>query len=282
MLSKIKPVILAFVLLLTMLARNSYAQIPGRPLNLQSPNAAGLGLYGEIPVSYFTGIPKIEAPLYQIEDREITLPISLSYHASGFRPDVHPGWVGMGWALNAGGVISRKVNGMMDEFDFVKLNHSYQGYYFKHSLNNNSLWNDQAHMKILISGFDINPMDTEPDEFSFNFLDYSGKFYMGEDGEWKVKCDKPVKVFFDGVFMDTPWQYTAPSESIGAGGRYVRPFSGFTIVTEDGTKYVFGGTNEAIEYSISFFNQYTSHWIAGSWYLKKIVSARGTTVDFKL
>ena len=43
------------------------------------------------------------------------IPISMTYHGSGVRPDQHPGWVGLGWNLNAGGCISRIVNGLPDE-----------------------------------------------------------------------------------------------------------------------------------------------------------------------
>lgn len=96
---------------------NLSAQKPNGPTNLQSPNVASLGLYGEIPVSHYTGTPSIEIPLYTIKARDYNLPIFLSYHSSGVRPDQHPGWVGLGWSLNAGGVIYRTVNDMPDDYD---------------------------------------------------------------------------------------------------------------------------------------------------------------------
>jgi hypothetical protein len=43
-----------------------------------SPNAAALGKYGEIPVSYYTGVPNISIPIYEIKTRDLSLPISLS------------------------------------------------------------------------------------------------------------------------------------------------------------------------------------------------------------
>src|SRR6202012_537761 len=95
-----------------------FAQIPVAPLTVQSPNAASIGLFGSYPVSYYTGVPIIDIPLYTLKEREISVPISLSYHASGFRPDQHPGWVGTGWSLNAGGVITRTVNDIMDEYNY--------------------------------------------------------------------------------------------------------------------------------------------------------------------
>ncbi|HLZ88470.1 MAG TPA: hypothetical protein VKQ52_14540, partial [Puia sp.] len=50
-----------------------------------SPNAAALGKYGELPVSYYTGIPNINIPLYEIKTGSLDLPISLSYHAGGIK-----------------------------------------------------------------------------------------------------------------------------------------------------------------------------------------------------
>lgn len=92
-----------------------YAQIPASSQSLPSPNVAALGLYGEIPVSKFTGMPDISVPLYEVPVGDLKLPFSLNYHAAGIRPDQHPGWVGMGWNLNTGGVVSRTVKGKPDD-----------------------------------------------------------------------------------------------------------------------------------------------------------------------
>lgn len=85
------------------------AQAPDVPQVL-SPNAAELGKYGKMPVDYFSGLPNITIPLTELRARNYTLPIYLSYHASGNKPDQHPGWVGQGWSLHAGGCINRIVN----------------------------------------------------------------------------------------------------------------------------------------------------------------------------
>ena len=82
-----------------------------------SPNAAELGKYGKIPVSYFNGLPNISIPLTELRAKGYTLPVYLTYHARGNKPDQHPGWVGLGWTLHAGGCINRIVNGKKDELD---------------------------------------------------------------------------------------------------------------------------------------------------------------------
>ena len=74
-----------------------------------SPNAAAFAKYGNIPVSIYTGVPNISVPIYEIKVRDITVPISLSYHASGVRVGDESSRVGLGWVLNAGGMISRNI-----------------------------------------------------------------------------------------------------------------------------------------------------------------------------
>lgn len=75
-----------------------------------SPNAAELGKYGSIPVSYYNGLPNIEIPLAELRAKNYTLPVYLSYHASGIKPDQHPGWVGSGWSILLGAQYAKKHN----------------------------------------------------------------------------------------------------------------------------------------------------------------------------
>lgn len=68
-----------------------------------SPQASALARYGEYPVSLATGVPEISIPLYDIRLGGYTLPVSISYHASGIKVDDVASTVGLGWVLNAGG-----------------------------------------------------------------------------------------------------------------------------------------------------------------------------------
>src|ERR1700761_947324 len=65
-----------------------------------SPEAAALGRYGEIPVDLSSGIPSISVPVYEIKSRKLSLPISLSYHASGVKVEDIASSAGLGWVLN--------------------------------------------------------------------------------------------------------------------------------------------------------------------------------------
>jgi YD repeat-containing protein len=79
-----------------------------------TPQAAAYARYGEIPVGHTTGVPQIDIPIYTLSTGKIDIPISISYHAAGFKVDDISSPVGLGWVLNAGGVITRSIDGLAD------------------------------------------------------------------------------------------------------------------------------------------------------------------------
>ena len=71
--------------------------------------------YGKLQPSLYTGTMSYSLPLYVYEDPDFSIPISLEYSFNGYKPSVHSGTVGYGWALNCGGSITREVKGMPDD-----------------------------------------------------------------------------------------------------------------------------------------------------------------------
>ncbi len=138
-----------------------------------SPEAAGLGRFGNLPVSLFTGTPQIGIPLYNLKGNSLSLPIQLSYNAGGFNPQDVAGWAGYEWNLNAGGVITRSVVGNPD----IASN------YFKSpsplvvpSGPDLIAYND--YLENLRKGY----LEAQPDMYYFNFGNFSGKFMIQPDG----------------------------------------------------------------------------------------------------
>lgn len=141
---------------------------------LPTAAASSLGKYTDIPVDLSTGIPNISIPLHNITDGNISLPISLSYHASGIKVSELSSWVGLGWSLNAGGIITRTVLDIKDDKNDLGTSH---GYMYKgaelNNLTNSTIWQH----------------DKEIDIFSFNFNGYSGKFIIDALGKPTVPYD---------------------------------------------------------------------------------------------
>lgn len=79
-----------------------------------SPDVASLGQYCDMPINTFNGLAQISIPFYEIAFDEITIPISISYHGIGVRVNEEASRVGLGWTLNAGGVITQQIQGKSD------------------------------------------------------------------------------------------------------------------------------------------------------------------------
>ncbi|MDR1198977.1 MAG: hypothetical protein LBK94_08230 [Prevotellaceae bacterium] len=107
-----KKLIKILILVFVVQAANAQNEMKGY---FQTPNASSLGIFGQIPVSFYTEVPQINIPLYTVEKNGITVPISLDYHTNLLKPNNYPGWVGLGWNLTIGGSIIRIPNKFRDE-----------------------------------------------------------------------------------------------------------------------------------------------------------------------
>lgn len=158
------------LLLLLLIIANSYAQ---NTISLEvpritpvSPTAAAMNKYQSYPVDYSTGIPNITIPLYEIVAGEVTIPVTLSYHASGLKPKERSSLAGTGWTLNLEPSVTRQVNGVADETS----NGWFNDYNRIPSDNVGKLryYNDVADNKI----------DTQPDKFSYKLPHGGGSGYF--------------------------------------------------------------------------------------------------------
>ncbi len=143
-----------------------------------TPEAGGIAKYGNYQVNMYTGVPDISIPLYQLQVGELSVPISISYHASGIKVSDIASNVGLGWSLFAGGIISRKIMGRPDEQPGNYLS----GATVKTVAQINTLV--QADLDYLRSASQGNS-DVEPDIFSYSYPGGSGKFVFNQQNNFK-------------------------------------------------------------------------------------------------
>ena len=210
------------------------------------PDAASLGKYGDIPVSHYTGVPSVGVPIHTVAVGPLSMPISVSYHASGIKVGEPASKVGLGWSLQAGGMISRTVQGLKDEH--------MEGYYYKGDSipTYGPTLQDTCDYLEFILDVDNNLKDPEPDIFSINMPGGSGKFYINKDREVVLVPKQDIRV--------------APLFSSSTS--HVTHLTGFVVTSPDGTVYRFGDTgdgNPAIEYTGG--GNYPK--IPAGWYLVK-------------
>lgn len=222
-----------------------------------SPQAVSLGKYGEMPVNLYTGQVANDFKLYEFIEGDIKLPITLRHNYSGCKVLEHASWVGLGFSLDAGGVITRVVKGRPDEFPWGVLNTSID-----------DLTRDKQKANNVAAGFD----DTEPDVFYFNFFGQAGEFYLDKENN-EIKAKTIVK---------SNLKIYPPHEIEGGRGRLDKEWK---IIDGMGNTYYFGQTEASIEITtyqplgsgeeIFLLIDYPS-----AFYLTKVISQKGNQLNF--
>ncbi len=150
-----------------------------------SPTVANLMRFEEVPVNYYTGQPDISIPLFSKQlDKGLSLNLALRYNTQGVMIDNLSGWTGTGWSMEIGGVISRTVRGIPDEFDNGGTLSIMKGVF-----HNPDFWNydtlnnaQKEEFKWKAVGTTFDNYDTELDLYQFSLLGASGRFIVVKEG----------------------------------------------------------------------------------------------------
>ncbi|NIJ54290.1 hypothetical protein [Dyadobacter arcticus] len=232
-----------------------------------SPQSAAFQRYGDYPVGHITGVPEINVPLYTINTGKLKLPISISYHAGGFKPRENSGIIGLGWSLNAGGRISRNVIGDPDELALTPTAIIPSG-----QLGGTTTQAADAarrfYQQQLAADETASGSDLQPDIFYYSFPSGGGKFMLKNifdlNGNYTGN-NKPVTVPFRPIKISS----NAPS--------FNSAFTYFDIVDEDGATYRYGrsiGNLDVVESTIPD-QKNAGRSFTTSWLLTDIISQGG-------
>ncbi|RYD95686.1 MAG: hypothetical protein EOP54_15380 [Sphingobacteriales bacterium] len=242
----------------------------------QAPNSASLGKYGEYPVNENVGLPGISIPVYEVNVGNIRFPIDISYHASGIRVADVASWVGLGFSLNAGGMITRRVVGLPDD---LYTSSGKEGFFYKYGLiagYPGTMWEiNQSYpqglpfMELKLA-VDEGRTDYMPDVFSYNFAGKSGTFTLQPQNGIANNL-KALTIPYDDIDI----QATMP-----VAGK----LSSFMITDDNGLKYTFN------QVEVNYDNLSTTHpspaptgdeSINTSWYISSISDPKsGAAVNF--
>lgn len=260
---------------------------------VQVPESSSIGVFTKIPVGLHTGVPNIEIPLYTINYKDLSVPISVNYHnAIGNKIDVFPGQVGLGWELMAGGSISLLERSLEYEEFTTGIGGGLRA--LDQDLIRSDNWYTQETLDSLLRyDLQIYPENNKPYYYNYNFLGHHGYIMIdlngvakivSTDGDYfKIEIQKAVQHSFD---LPLP-----PQEKWGGTLKNIL-FSGavyrFTLTDKNGIKYVFGGKNEAVA-----IRRKGLEWAGGDpygrdnegvvpfkWELTSIESPNGYKIDF--
>jgi len=217
------------------------------------PNAASIIRYGEMSINKNTGAPNVSIPLYTLAGKKLSTAVSLGYSSGGIRVDEIASRVGMGWAINAGGVVTRTVRGVPD------VDNTRQAPYASVGTN----WATYNYMRKISESPDhglSGGYDSEPDLFNFNFNGYSGSFVFNDQMQPRQIGRSPIKIEYD----------------FSASAAY-----NFKFTTPDGIIYLFGGSG-AVEKTKreQTCGKSFDAYMPVSWYLKEIQHPNGEKIIF--
>ncbi|PWG78075.1 hypothetical protein DDR33_24190 [Pararcticibacter amylolyticus] len=262
-----------------------------------SPNAAAMGVFAQFPAGSFTGVPPITVPLYDMTFNDISLPVRLAYNTNLVKPDNNSSWVGFGWNLTAGGMITRVVNDKPDDQNYdddrkyISSNVTDVGYYYHHYLSSSD-WTTKERiegaaldMQHLVKKDDrwkrfTTIRDYSPDEFSFSVGNFSGTFYLDPYGKWQVRSQENVKIEISGSDFDSRRVTLIDGTSL-PNKKYLKRI---TLTSAEGIKYVFGGSPEYLEfaytYQVNWGGLVSARSCVKTWYLAQIISPNGKKIEF--
>lgn len=251
----------------------------------KSPNTASLGIYGQIPVGYYTGTPEISISIYNLKLDGREFPINLSYHASGIKVAQEASWVGLGWSLLAGGCITHDIKGL-DDFSkgqgtgyytndeyipYKKENND--RYFFYDPLKSNDLYYKYSNL------LHQNTFDSEPDIYYFNFCNFSGSM------SFKRRIDGESKVYLEPIVR-------SPKEYLNI--KYYLIDDKWVITDNQGFSFYFGSKEIVHPYNMAvtqcksykdedMLDLLSTHGkdYVSAWYLDSIVSPKRSKIIFK-
>ena len=236
-----------------------------------SPEAASLGKFTDVPVTLNNGAANISVPIHTIGLKGISIPISLSYHTRGVKVDEIASRVGIGWALNFGGIISRTTLDKPDDggrWGYLKKDFG------------SDLVNEQAQQAIFNDYCASNgALDLESDIFNLNMAGTSATFYFEQ-----TDINNPVLKEFDDIKITAKW------ENGIIVGFIAKDTAGNTFYfgqSKDGTKEYFSEkevnnssvyrTTGGIEYGIGSEEINKTY---NAWHLIEIETIYGEKVEF--
>jgi YD repeat-containing protein len=250
-----------------------------------APNAMKMTEFQAQQPGLYTGTANVSIPIHTINFDGFELPVSISYHATGIRTTEEASEVGLGWSLNATGIISRTIRGGDDLFEGdvqgISKGYVYNTQAVTHDLGYDRFTQYTVPQNSYYHYLAFDNPDTEPDIFNYNFFGYAGSFVLSQ----KVATGGVINVI----------KLTEDATSI----TYNEPYKYFTIITPEGFKGEFkvkekstsmSGVREATDKTAACGENFIDHLYlknesgrlrtTTSWYLTKIKSPRNQQITF--
>lgn len=205
-----------------------------------SVNAEQFSVAVKADAALSNGQLSLNIPLMELKGRGYDLPISLIFYNGDVTFCSEASSIGLGWALMAGGVITKTIKGKDDLTNRTDNSHFTNGNYIV------DRFNDWRNHSVFVEDIQLDPM---PDEYTYSLPGHSGTIDITVNGSTinrKLYPDESYKIETSG--------------------------KGYCITADDGTKFYF--EDAECRTVIDANNESTS------WFLTKIVTTKGGVFTF--
>lgn len=238
--------------------------------DIKSPEVNKFEQYINMPVNMVSGTPQISIPIYTLQYKGMSLPITLDYDASGVKVGAISSSVGLNWSLNVGGTVSRIVKGAPDEgnpYSYASSIIDIDGYYQDYGLskldsilntlsagdpnNGNSVHERSEQFNTWLNDVAMGFKDSQPDLFYFSTPLGGAKFVFNDNREIV---------------------YTENTDFIVSENFSTNQFQYWEAISPTGIKFKFGnnGNNES-SYTAGI-GEITNQFKVNSWFLTEILN----------
>ncbi len=245
-----------------------------------SPEVSAILDYKEPDVSYSSGLPIIDLPVFTINEGSLSLPISFHYLSGGIRASQEASSAGLGWCLEPAAVVARTVYGLPDE-----LNELHKGLKYL-----------DAPSKSLLEYTKNMPAEYDPTDYNFLTGDSYSQVREWATSYYKGLADMANDIFsISGLGLSATFIFDYNSIPVracvssrnGIELQYastVNPLE-YTVTDANGLHYVFGEretTELTCRYGDPELEQHEKKYnYISAWHLTKYYNDNGDTITFK-
>lgn len=229
----------------------------------KTAEAAGFMQYGQEDIAEYTGNPNISIPLMTLSDKDISIPVTLSYKGDAIKVEEEASWVGLGWNLSIGGCINYVPAGTNDQ-----TNPYHNSFFYK--------WEDMAtffavqHPNIQVQCGTYKGVQTPKSPFDNQALQHNAC----EPDMYTVSVlGRRFSFFVHPASLGGKPQYVILGENDGNYQIAQYGADAWRIVDGLGNAYYFSATETSTSEKGTY--SYTS-----AWYLTRVTSKRGGDIRF--
>ena len=214
-------------------------------INRPSINSEQFNIGASIETALSKGQPSITIPLFELQGKGYNLPISLVFYGGDVNCETEASTVGLGWSLMAGGCITTTIRGTEDSFIQTDSDAPWQ---FQEDYLS-SMFQNPTERDVFVENM---YSDLMPDEYHYSIPGHQGTLEMVSNSQHQ---------YYQKLFPDESYKLNKTA-------------NGYTIIADDGTKFIFEDKEKKQSYSNNM------PILSTAWFLTRIETAKGGTFQF--